>query len=203
MLRARVWASSPGTLQRRAAHIRPKRPTLIDANHFVSSKKGYSPAMRIAPAPLDDSLPIHNNIVRVAYNNPHMFRGFGSMSVRVHSASHLSDRIRELVVLSVTGRLHATYEWQPHVRLARKQGISEADIDALWDGNVAHFQGIDGATVAFARAVDEATVDEQLWQKAREYYSEIDLLDMTMLAGFYGLASRLALTFDIEPDIAG
>ena len=35
------------------------------------------------------------------------------------------------------------------------------------------------------------------------HYSEIELLDMTMLAGFYGLASRLALTFDIEPDLAG
>jgi 4-carboxymuconolactone decarboxylase len=174
----------------------------LEVAHFIS-QKGYSPAMRITPATLDDSLPIHNNIVRVAYNNPDMFRGFGSLSGRVHSASHLSDRVRELVVLSVTGRLHATYEWQAHVPLARKQGISDSEIDALWAGNVAHFQGIDGATVAFARAVDEATVDEQVWQKAREYYSEVDLLDMTILAGFYGLASRLALTFDIEPDLPG
>jgi 4-carboxymuconolactone decarboxylase len=159
--------------------------------------------MRIAPATLDDSLPIHNNIVRAAYNNPDMFRGFGSLSLRVHSASHLSDRVRELVVLSVTGRLHATYEWRAHLPLAQKQGISEVDIEALWNNDIDHFQGIDRATVEFARAVDEASVDEQIWEQARVHYSEVELLDMTMLAGFYGLASRLALTFDIEPDLAG
>ncbi len=159
--------------------------------------------MRIAPATLDDSLPIHNNIVRAAYNNPDMFRGFGSLSLRVHSASHLSDRVRELVVLSVTGRLHATYEWRAHMPLAQKQGISEADIEALWNHDIDHFQGADRATVEFAGAVDQAAVDDQIWQQARVYYSEVELLDMTMLAGFYGLASRLALTFDIEPDAAG
>jgi 4-carboxymuconolactone decarboxylase len=159
--------------------------------------------MRIAPATLDDSLPIHNNIVRVAYNNPDMFRGFGSLSGRVHSASHLPDRTRELAVLSVTGRLHATYEWQPHVRIALKQGITPADIDALWDGHVEHFEGRDQMTVVFARAVDEAAVDNGIWERARQYFSELELLDLTMLAGFYGLAARLALTFDIEPDIAG
>ena len=157
--------------------------------------------MRIAPAPLDESLPIHNNIVRAAYNNPEMFRGFGSLSGRVHSASHLSDRTRELVVLSVTGRLHATYEWRPHVRLAQKQGISAVDLEALWNGAVDRFEGMDRATVEFARAVDAATVDEDMWERARKHYSELELLDMTMLAGFYGLASRLALTFDVEPDI--
>jgi alkylhydroperoxidase family enzyme len=157
--------------------------------------------MRITPASLDDSLPIHNNIVRAAYNNPDMFRGFGSLSGRVHSASHLSDRTRELVVLSVTGRLHATYEWRPHARIAERLGMARADIDALWNGDVDHFQGQDQATVLFARAVDEATVDEELWERARRYFSELELLDLTMLAGFYGLAARLALTFDIEPDI--
>lgn len=158
--------------------------------------------MRIAPATLDDSLPIHNNIVRAAYNNPDMFRGFGSLSGRVHSASHLSDRVRELVVLSVAGRLHATYEWRSHLRLAQNQGITESDIDALWNGNVAHFAGMERATVEFARAVDQATVGEEVWQRARKYYSEVELLDMTMLAGFYGLASRVALTLDIEPDVS-
>jgi alkylhydroperoxidase family enzyme len=146
-------------------------------------------------------LPIHNNIVRAAYNNPDMFRGFGSLSGRVHSASHLSDRTREVVVLSVTGRLHATYEWRPHARIAEGLGIARADIDALWNGDVEHFEGRDRATVMFARAVDEATVDEELWERARQYFSELELLDLTMLAGFYGLAARLALTFDVEPDI--
>ena len=53
-----------------------------------------------------------------------------------------------------------------------------------------------------ARAVDQATVGEEVWQRARKYYSEVELLDMTMLAGFYGLASRVALTLDIEPDVS-
>jgi hypothetical protein len=48
--------------------------------------------------------------------------------------------------------------------------------------------------------VENGEVDDAAWQAGRVFYSDIELLDMTLLAGFYGLAARVALALDVEPD---
>jgi 4-carboxymuconolactone decarboxylase len=155
---------------------------------------------RVTEVDLPDDLPVKNNIVRVTFANPDMFRGFASLSGRVHSASHLPDRIRELVVLRITGGLGAEVEWRPHARMAARSGITEADLEALRAGRAEHFEGAERAAVAFAWAVDRAEVDDAAWEAARAFYSEIELLDMTVLASFYGLAARVCRALDIQPD---
>jgi alkylhydroperoxidase family enzyme len=155
---------------------------------------------RVPYADVPDDLPVKNNLVRVAYANPDMFRGFASLSGRVHSASHLPDRIRELVIMRVTGMLDAEYEWRAHARIAARNGVTEADMEALRSGRDEHFEGPERAAVVFAGAFERREVDDAAWNAARSFYSEVDLLDMSLLAGFYGMASRFALALDIEPD---
>jgi 4-carboxymuconolactone decarboxylase len=157
---------------------------------------------RIPEVELPEDLPVKNNLVRVAYNNPDMFRGFASLSGRVHSASHLPDRLRELVILRTTGMLDADYEWTAHARIATRQGVTSEELEALKTGQDDYFEGAERAAVAFAAAVDRREVDEAAWKAARAFFSEVELLDMTLLAGFYALASRFALALDIEPDPA-
>jgi alkylhydroperoxidase family enzyme len=149
---------------------------------------------------LPPDLPVQNNIVRTVYANPDMFRGFASLSGRVHSASHLPDRLRELVVLRITGMLGAEYEWRPHARLAARYGVTAPDLEALRTGDYEHFDAGERAAVVFATAVERREVDEAAWDAARAFYTDIELLDMTLLAGFYGLAARVALALDIDPD---
>lgn len=155
---------------------------------------------RIKEVPLPAELPVQNNLVRVAYANPDMFRGFASLSGRVHSASHLSDRIRELVILRICGLLNADYEWRPHARIAAGHGLLDADLEALRSGHDEHFDDHERAAVAFATAFELGAIDDPAWEAARRFYSELELLDMALLAGFYGLAARLALALDVEPD---
>ena len=152
---------------------------------------------RIEPADLPPDLPVHNNLVRTTYRNPDMHRGFASLSGRVHSASHLSPRVRELVVLCVAGLLGADYERQQHEPGAHAAGVTDAEIAALRAGDLDAFEGTDGAAVRFAAAVEERRVDDALWAQAREAFSEVELVDITVLAGFYGLASRLVLALDV------
>jgi alkylhydroperoxidase family enzyme len=160
---------------------------------------------RVPHAELPDDLPVHNNLVRAGYANPDMFRGFASLSGRVHSASHLADRTRELVVLRVGGMLGAEYEFQQHAAIAGRSGITEAELIALRDGDLEVFAGADRAAVVFAVAVERREVDDAAWAAARQYFSDVELVDMTLLAGFYGLASRfvLALDVDLEKPAAG
>lgn len=155
---------------------------------------------RIAPAELPDDLPIHNNLVRATYRNPDLHRGFASLSGRVHSASHLPDRARELVVLRVANLLGAAYELQQHERGARRAGVTDEEIAALRSGDLSAFIGSERAAIDFAGAVEQNAVDDAAWAAAARHFSEVELLDIVLLAGFYGLASRFvnALAIDLE-----
>lgn len=158
---------------------------------------------RVSPAELPDDLPVHNNLVRMTYRNPEMHRGFASLSGRVHSASHLSARTRELVVLTVANRLGASYELEAHERAARNAGVSDAEIHALRRADPSGFSKADQAAVALAAAVDAASVDDATWGSALEHFSELELVDLVMLAGFYGLASRFVIALDVDSEADG
>lgn len=155
---------------------------------------------RIPDASIPDDIPVKNNLVRTTYNNPDLYRGFGSLATRVHSASHLPSRIRELVVLRIAAKLAAPYEWGNHVVAARRAGVTDDEIRALRSGEVSGFTAGEAAAIRFAEAVEDRDVDEASWSSAREHYSEVELLDVTMLAAFYGLASRVVLALDIGLD---
>src|ERR1700710_3030120 len=123
-----------------------------------------SDAPRVPLSDLPDDLPVHNNLVRTTYNNPEMHRGFATLSGRVHSASHLQARTRELVILQTAARLGAEYEWSNHVPGAKAAGVTEDEIAALAAGSTAPFAGADLVALHYAAAVEERTVDDAMWQ---------------------------------------
>jgi 4-carboxymuconolactone decarboxylase len=153
---------------------------------------------RIEPAELPDDLPVHNNLVRATFRNPDMHRGFASLSGRVHSASNLPGRTRELVVLRVANIVGAAYELQQHEMAAAHQGVTSDEISALRAGEVSGFDAAEKAAVDLAAAVETGDVDDALWLSASKHYSEVELLDIVMLAGFYGLASRFVVALDVD-----
>jgi len=157
--------------------------------------------VRITPAEIPADAPHRNNLIAATLNNPELFRGFASLSGRVHTASHLSDRLREIVVLRTVARLGADYEWTSHVRVARAAGLlSDAEIEGLRTGDVESFRTAEIAAIRFAEAVEDRGVDDALWRSTREHFGEVELLDLAMLVGFYGLAARVVLALDIPLD---
>ncbi len=156
--------------------------------------------VRIAQADVPKEAPIHNNLVRATLNNPELHRGFVSLAGRVHSASHLDARMRELLVLRTVARLEATYEWGNHVVGARSAGITDDDIRRLRDGDFENFTEAERSALRFAEAVEDRAVDNDVWAGASAHFSEVELLDMTLLVGFYGMASRFVLALDVDLD---
>ena len=155
---------------------------------------------RLPQADLPADLPVHNNLVRATYNNPEMHRGFASLSGRVHTASHLSARIRELAVLRTAAALGADYEWGNHVPGARAAGLTDDEIRALRSGDLSGFSRTDEIAIRFAEAVENRTVDDALWAEASQTFTPVELHDLAMVTTFYGLASRFVLAIDVPMD---
>lgn len=130
------------------------------------------------------------SLFRVLAKNPKLaerMMGTGGYFLGKHSTLPLRDR--ELVIDRVCARCGNEYEWGVHVAaFAKVAGLSEADVrhtvsvpadpDA-WAPNEA-------ALIAMVDALHEtSTLDDALWADLSGHYSEAQILELLMLAGWY------------------
>lgn len=153
-----------------------------------------------AECPADLQATMHNNLHRTLYNNPAMADAFGAIARGVHKTSHLSHRTRELAILRVASMLNANVEWGQHFKIAQMVGVSRDEALAIRAGDLSKFSLEERVAIEFAAAVEQRCVDEQRWADAAKHYTQVQLLDLAMVAGFYGYASRVTLALGVEVD---
>ena len=114
----------------------------------------------------------------------------------------LDPLLRELTILRV-GSLAQRYEWDQHVPIAREQGASDTQIDALARGEITAdcFTGLQGAVLAFTTAiVVDGEVEEATFATLRSQLDDRRIVELAMVAGQYlGLARIMtALRIDLD-----
>lgn len=152
---------------------------------------------RLPEAELPDDVAIDNRIVRAVYNNPEMFKGFGSLSGRVHSASRLSDRMRELLVLRTLYRVGSTYQIGLHEPVASRSGVTDEELAALRAADFSAFEPAEAAALAFCEAIDAIATTDELWDRTVEHWSPQEVSDMALLTGFYSMTGRYLLAMGV------
>jgi 4-carboxymuconolactone decarboxylase len=157
---------------------------------------------RIPDAQLSGDVPevFHNNLHRALYNNPELSDAWSVLGRAAHTSSHLPQRTRELVILRIAAMLKSDVEWAQHLRLATGAGVTLDEARSLRDGTPTEFGPDERAAVEFGEAVERCTVDDDLWARAGAHFTPVQLLEIAVLAGFYGLASRVALALGVEVD---
>jgi alkylhydroperoxidase family enzyme len=122
-------------------------------------------------------------------------RGWGGYELG--RALSLSLRLREIAIDRTCARCGCEYEWGVHVayfaeraRLSAEQVASLThghSTDRCWDDDA------DRVVIDVADALhDHAHVDEELWQRATVHLTDVQLLDLLMLCGWYHAISYAA-----------
>lgn len=114
--------------------------------------------------------------------------------VRYHST--LTDRCREIAILTVAAAWDSAYERYAHEDIARTVGLTEAEIAALAEGRTDVFTEITEAVVArTAHALANARdLTDAQYEEATEALGDRTLFELTALIGFY---TQIALTLRI------
>jgi len=96
------------------------------------------------------------------------------------------------------------YEWAQHLRMARKAGVREAQIEQLaqWRTS-AEFTEQERAALGLLEGVTAGKVDDATWQKAAGLYSREEMVELVLVAGFYSMVARVldALRVELDDDI--
>lgn len=117
----------------------------------------------------------------------------------------LPARERELLIHRVTARCGAEYEWGVHAEVfARPLGLSDEWIDATATAGPGHptFDERDALLVRFVDELHEtATVSDALYSEMTAHWTDEQMIELLMLAGWYHLISFVAngARVELEP----
>jgi 4-carboxymuconolactone decarboxylase len=123
---------------------------------------------------------------------------------RMLRGSALSARDREILILRTGCNCESAYELAQHYRTATEIGMTPDDMVRIRIGPDA--PGWDEFEAALCRAADELhvehTIRDATWQILAAHYDEQQLIQATMLVGYYHLVSFAlnALGVALEPD---
>jgi alkylhydroperoxidase family enzyme len=132
-------------------------------------------------------------------HNDGFAQGWNALLGAVRTGFGLPGDLRELAILRV-GRLNAAaYEWDAHLPVARREGLSEDIIGALLaDAPAIGHQPHD----AVLRYVDEMTCDVKVsdatFDALREHFDDTRIAELTAVVATYSMVSRFLVALEVQ-----
>lgn len=139
--------------------------------------------------------------------HPALAKAFLTFNQHVAVTNTLTKRVRELLILRISWLRGAEYEFVQHVVLARRAGLSDAELERVQLGPDA--PGWDALDAELVRAVDElhrdARIRDETWARLSEHLAPTQLLDLVFTVGCYEVLAMLFKTVgaQLEPGVAG
>lgn len=143
------------------------------------------------------------NLHRAVANSPNALRNFIRLGNSLLVYGALLPVLRELAILRVGQITGASYEWAHHVPIARQAGVGDEQIAALSGWRTSpHFDDRERAVLRYIENVTSAVrVPDDVFREVRTHLSEAEVVELTLVAGYWGMVARLlvALEIDLEP----
>jgi alkylhydroperoxidase family enzyme len=118
----------------------------------------------------------------------------------------VARREREIVILRVGWRSGSDYEFGQHTVIGKRVGLTDDEILRLATESLDGWSDDDAALVAMADELcADNVVGDETWARLTLRWSEQQLLDLVVLAGFYRLVSGFLRTVGVqrEPQTPG
>ena len=111
-------------------------------------------------------------------------------------AATLPPRVRELVILRVCARLGCEYEWGVHVGFfAGRVGLTDAQVAETVHGpaEASPLSAAERRIIALVDSLhDHGAVDDAAWAELARDFTEAQLLELLVLAGWYHAVAFVA-----------
>ena len=133
-------------------------------------------------------------------NSPEMRRRANSLVNYLRDESSLPKKLQELAMIITARANDCQYIWHAHAARARQQGISDAFVDALRDGQPLPTLPPDEQAVVNLGSEFFQThkVSQATFQAAVDQFSALGVTELCTLMGYYALLAFNANTFEID-----
>ena len=144
------------------------------------------------------------NIFRMLANAPANLKPFLDYGMSLLFQTELDARKREIAILRVAHVTRSKYEWTQHVTIARRVGVTNAEIVAIAvDGPVA---GLDEEGNLLCRVAEEISRDVRLSDEALrailDRYGRRQAVELILCCSHFNMVSRIleSTRVELEPE---
>lgn len=139
------------------------------------------------------------NVLATMVRHPELTSAYLRFNAYLLMRSTLSARVREVALLRIVNRRDCDYLWSHHVPIARRAGLTPAEIDAIRGGGVTA-----DADRVVVRAVDEldelSAISDATWAELGGHFDDRQRMDLVFTVGGYCLLAMAVNTFGIESE---
>ncbi len=142
------------------------------------------------------------NIFGTLGHHPKLLKRFNLLGGFLLNKGLLPPRERELVILRVGANARAEYEFGQHTVIGLGCGLTQAEVDALVDAPDDHaWSDDDRALIALADDLHaDDCVSDSTWAQLSTRWSDAQITELLVLAGFYRLVSGFLNSTGVQLD---
>lgn len=132
------------------------------------------------------------NVVKALSNSPGLAMKVFPLANYFMNQSKLDTRLRELAVLMLMKRCDCEYGFVRHIDIAKRCGLSRAQIDNIGDyQSSALFSADDKVILRYAEELTRnARVDDELFRQAERVAGKQNIVDLTGAIAFWNMMAR-------------
>jgi len=132
-----------------------------------------------------------------------LFRGWLRFAGRLMPGGKLPRRETELVILRVAHRRQCSYEFDHHVHLGKRAGVTAQDVERVQTGPAA--AGWTPREAAILTTIDALHDRQDLtdaeWDELRDHVDEREAIELLLLVGHYEMLATTITALRIQPDV--
>jgi alkylhydroperoxidase family enzyme len=149
----------------------------------------------------DDAIRVPNAIATMLHY-PRLAGAFLSYNGTLLFDPALEPRLREIIILRVASRTRAPYEWEQHVRLSKRCGVTDDEIAAIARaGDAPGWSPLEGDLLAATdQLIDGYRVDDETWTRLAAQLDPRQLVEMLFVVGTYTCLAMVFNSFGLELD---
>ena len=141
------------------------------------------------------------NIFSTLINHPKLARSWLRFAGYILSRQTLPARDREIAILRIGWLNQAPYEWEQHVIIGRRAGLTDDEIERIKRGPQAGWNRDDAALLQAADDLYEnSVIADATWDTLAVHYSTEQMMDLVFTIGQYNLVSWALNSFGVQLD---
>jgi alkylhydroperoxidase family enzyme len=141
------------------------------------------------------------NVTRMMAHAPNLMVAYSKLGTQLLRHGSVDPVLRELVILRIGVLCESEYEWYQHASVAEAVAAPADKVQAMKTGDLAPLSERERVAVRFAEQIKlNGRVGDETFAQARQLYSNAELVELVLLAGFYTMTAGHLRTFDIEPE---
>lgn len=138
------------------------------------------------------------NVYSSIGNNQEVLGGLREFLGTLWEYSGLTDRQRELVILTAASEINSAYEWHQHVNIATDISFDLEEIDAIARDDRNPFSDEEQVLIAYTRAVARGRVTDTLHEAMQDYFDDETIVGTASVAAGYVALGRVIDALDVE-----